>query len=82
MEKEEKELLDRFANYIKEKNLVEPALFVLESSKPVSFLASQMLLFLKPFATVFFSEEGYNKLIRILEDRKNIQYLIERLEER
>ena len=82
MEKEEKELLDRIANLIVEKELTPVSIFLLESIKPVSFLMSQLLVFFRPFATVFIRPDLYDRAVSILEDRKKIEYLLNLMEEK
>ncbi|MEO0202105.1 MAG: hypothetical protein ABIL37_00060 [candidate division WOR-3 bacterium] len=81
-EKEKEVLLNSLAERIVKMRLSDIAIFLLESSKPISFLSSQFLLFLKPFITVYFSHYTYDKLIEILQDRKNIEKLIKIIEEK
>ncbi|RME71177.1 MAG: hypothetical protein D6776_10580 [Planctomycetota bacterium] len=57
------------------------AILFLESVKPLGFLGSQALVFLRPFATlVVRSPQDYDRLTRLLERRDGIEALLRRLE--
>lgn len=81
-EEEKEKLLNEIANYIVKMRLSDVAIFLLESSKPISFLSSQFLIFLRPFVSVYFSPQTYDKLIEVLNDRNNIEKLIKLIEEK
>ncbi|MCS7245676.1 MAG: hypothetical protein N2504_05740 [candidate division WOR-3 bacterium] len=81
-EEEKERLLNEVANRIVKMRLSDVAIFLLESSKPISFLSSQFLIFLRPFISVYFSPQTYDKLIEILNDRNNIEKLIKLIEEK
>jgi hypothetical protein len=70
------ELIARLAKKIAEMRLSTPAIFFLESMKPLSFLGSQALVFLQPIVTAFFNPKEYTQLTEMLEDRKNVEKLI------
>jgi hypothetical protein len=74
---EERELLERLAGQVVRRRLVAPALLALESGRPLSFLGSQVLAFLAPFATVLFSPVEYDRLVQLLERRHSVDALIE-----
>ncbi len=82
MEKEEKELLDKFASRVAERGLVPVTVFLLESIKPVSFLMSQFMVFFRPFVTVFVKPDLYDKVVSVFEDRRKIEYLLKLIEEK
>ena len=77
----ERELADRLARLVVQRQLSTPALMLLESSRPLNFIGSQVLAFLAPFATLVFSPEEYEVLVRMLERRRGIDVLIEALAE-
>ncbi len=81
-EKEKEGLLNNLADYIVRMKLSDIAIFLLESLKPISFLSSQFLVFLRPFITVYFSPSVYDKFVEILQDRNNIEKLIRLIEQR
>ena len=76
MENEEKELIKNYAKKIAEKNLSVAAIFFLESTKYISFVGGQALIFLGPLFTVFINEKKYYKFIELLEKKENIEFLI------
>ena len=53
MNNEEKETIYYFAKKIVEKGLAVPAIFLFESTKYISFVAGQTLIFLGPILTFF-----------------------------
>ena len=57
-----------------------PAVFLLESSKPLSFVGSQVLIFLQPFVEAFLTIRSYQRFAHLMEDRKNLELLIQRIE--
>ena len=80
MENKEKTLLQKFAKIIIERQLTVPAIFFLESTKYISFIGSQALVFFGPILTVFINENKYNQFVKIIEKRENIEYLILQIE--
>ena len=80
MEKEEIEYLNKLADMIKQRGLEVPTILLGETIKPVSFLMSQMLVFFRPFVTVFVAPEYYDKFVSLLEDRKKLEYLLKLIE--
>lgn len=83
-EERKKFLMNKIAQRVVEFRLTPVAIVFLESSKPLSFLANQFLIFMQPFYRAFFSYREYDEITIMLEDRNNIEDLIceiERLEE-
>ncbi len=62
------------------KGMSTPAVFLLESSKPLSFLGSQALHFLEPFVRSLFDTLTYTRFAKALEDRQNVERLLVRIE--
>lgn len=56
-------------------------MFLLESSKPLSFVASQGLIFLGPFIDAAFEVPQYDAFCRMIEKRENVERLAQRIEE-
>ncbi|MBI2503337.1 MAG: hypothetical protein HYW07_08915 [Candidatus Latescibacteria bacterium] len=75
----EREVAARLARFVVRRQLLTPALMLLESGRPLNFIGSQMLAFLAPFATLIFASEEYEVLVRLLERRRGIDLLIEAL---
>lgn len=78
---EHHEIMDRFAQRIVDWRMTAPAILFLESSKPLSFLGNQALVFFQPMVQSIFNFKTYDEVTEILEDRDNVEYLISRIEE-
>tara|TARA_B100000609_G_C17206033_1_gene430985 strand:+ start:1227 stop:1475 length:249 start_codon:yes stop_codon:yes gene_type:complete len=76
----DKEIIKNFAKKIIDKGLAVPAIFLLESTKYISFIAGQTLIFFGPILTFFVSDKKYYKFIELLENKDNIEYLLIQLE--
>ncbi len=76
----QREALARLADLVSERHLATPAIFMLESLKPLSFVGSQALLFFEPILAAFSTPGDYRLVAEGLEDRENIEWLIQRLE--
>ena len=72
----EREVAARLAQFVARRQLVTPALMLLESGRPLNFIGSQVLAFLAPFATLVFAPDEYEVLVRLLERRQGIEVLI------
>jgi hypothetical protein len=75
------ELIERTAKEVVQRRLAAPAVFLLESSKPLSFIASQGLVFLGPFIDAAFEVPQYDAFCRMIERRDNVEKLARRIEE-
>ena len=75
-----KNILSKFAHRIVNKGMTVPALFFLESTKYVSFVGSQFLVFLGPISTMFINDKKYYQFINLIEKKENIEYLIIQIE--
>ena len=73
-------IISTFAKEIVERGMSVPAIFFLESTKYISFIGSQFLVFLGPLATCFINNKKYYNLAELLEDRNNIEFLINEIE--
>lgn len=77
----EREVAARLSQFVARRQLVTPALMLLESGRPLNFIGSQVLAFLAPFATLIFSRDEYEVLVRLLERRQGLDVLIEALDQ-
>ena len=75
----EKQIID-LANDIVHRGMSIPAIFFLESTKYMSFIGSQMLIFLGPIATCFINNSKYYNFAEIIENKNNIELLIMEIE--
>ena len=73
-------LLKRIADEIHKRRLSSAAIVFLESSKPLTFLGNQFLVFANPMVKIFYSGSVYDKMEKLLEDRSNVERLIHLLE--
>ena len=80
MKNNEKDILNDFAIKIVERNLSVVAIFFLESTKYISFIGGQFLVFLGPISTMFVNDKKYYQFINLIEKKENIEYLINQIE--
>lgn len=83
-EERKKILINKIAQKVIDYRLAPVAIIFLESSKPLSFLGNQFMIFMQPFYRALFTFREYEEIAAMLEDRNNVEALIceiERLEE-
>ena len=76
----DKELIIEFAEKIVQRGLSVPAIFLLESTKYISFIAGQTLIFFGPILTIFIKHKKYYDFIDLIEKKENIEMLIDQIE--
>ena len=81
MKDTEKNTLSEFAEKIVNKKASVLAIFLLESTKYISFIAGQTLIFLGPILTLFVNDKKYYDFINLLEKRENVEFLISKIED-
>ena len=81
MKNTEKNTLTEFAEKIVNKKASVLAIFLLESTKYISFVAGQTLIFLGPILTLFVNDKKYYDFINLLEKRENVEFLISKIED-
>ncbi|TMQ50639.1 MAG: hypothetical protein E6K75_03185 [Candidatus Eisenbacteria bacterium] len=59
-----------------------PAIFFLESVKPLSFVGSQALHFFEPMVNAFFQMRDYERFAILMERRENLEVLLVKIEAR
>ncbi len=80
---EDRGMLDELADGIAKRRLTPAALFFLESVKPLGWVGSQLLLFLRPIVTIIWHDPlRWDRVQKILEKRGSIELLLRRLEAR
>jgi hypothetical protein len=76
-------MLDELADGIVVRRLGTPALFFLESMRPLGYVGSQMMVFLRPMvALVWSNPRRWDQVQRVLEVRGSTELLARRLEAR
>ena len=76
----DEELISNLAKKIVRHGLAVPAIFFIEMVKYLSFFGSQLMVFFGPVITVFITPSLYYKYAELLEDRKNVEFLLLELE--
>jgi len=76
----DRELLRRLAFAIVRRRMSGPAVLFLQSVRPLNYIGSQAMHFLRPFLTPLFNPQQYERLAAILERREGISALIEAIE--
>ncbi len=79
-EKDYTELIEKIAKRVVQWRLSVLAIVILESVKPLSFVTSQVLVFFDPIVRSLFSFKDYRDFYEMLEDRKNVERLIQTIE--
>jgi hypothetical protein len=74
------EVLTKIAQNIVDMRLTPVAVVMLESSKPLSFVGSQLMVFFQPIVTSIFPFRQYDEVAALLEERANVEALIQKLE--
>jgi hypothetical protein len=78
---EDEKLLDAVAGRVVRMGMAVPAIFFLESTKPLSYIGSQALVFLEPFVKSFLNVASYDRFVALLEDRGSIERLLRKIED-
>lgn len=74
------EILTRIARKVVDLKLTPVAVVMLESTKPLSFVGSQLMVFFQPIVTALFPFREYDEVTALLEDRANVEALIQTIE--
>ena len=80
LSEEELAVLEKLAKKISRHGMALPAIIFLESVKPLSFVAGQVMVFFKPFISAFFNTKEYDLFTTMLEDRNTVDILLSRIE--
>ena len=75
-------LLERLAARIVDLRLEVPAILALETSKPLTLLASQAMIFFEPIAQTLFHAPEYRRLSALVGRREAMETLIALIESR
>jgi len=79
---EDRALLERVAGRIVELRLEVPAILAIESSRPLSLLASQAMIFFEPIVQALFRMPDYRRFSRLVESREALEMLTTLIEQR
>lgn len=82
LSEEDRKLVDWIADQVVSRRMTAPAVFVLESVKPMNYVSSQLLVVLAPMLGVFIPKVTYDRLVGLLEKRPFIELLLRSVESR
>jgi|LSQX01.3.fsa_nt_gb hypothetical protein len=77
----QREVLEKFARAVVERHMAAPAIFLFESIQPLAFVAGQALAFVEPMLRLVLDAPDYTVFREAIEDRDNVRWLVDRLEE-
>ena len=77
---EDEALLDRLAARVVQLHMEVPAILALETSKPMTVIASQTLIFFEPMIQALFRFSEYRRFTALVERRDVMESLIQRIE--
>ena len=75
------QLIEGLADWIKRRGLTLPAMILLETHQPLSFIGSQALLFFQPFLGFLVNDEIIREYAVLFEDRTSVEWLLQHLED-
>lgn len=81
-EEENQALLEKAADEILKRKLQVPAILMLQSYKPLSYIGSQATIVFAPFLVPYLGFENIRTLSKLLENRDNVERLTLILENR
>lgn len=79
---EDRALLERVAARIVELRLEVPAVVTLESTRPLSLVAGQAMVFFEPFVLALFRFPDYRRFAQLIERRDAMESLTTLIEQR
>jgi hypothetical protein len=82
LDAEDLALLERLAARIVELRLETPAILTLESTRPLSLVAGQAMLFFEPFVQAVFRFSEYRRVAQLVERRDALETLTRLIETR
>jgi hypothetical protein len=77
---DDRALLQRLALTIVARRMGVPALLFLNSMRPLNYIGSQAMTFLRPFLTPLFNRADYERLTQIFERRVGLSALADAIE--
>jgi len=63
------------------RQLITPALLILETSRPLNFIGAQVMHFFAPLVSVLTDSQGHRHFAEFLERRGSIDYIFRRIEQ-
>ncbi len=75
------EVIEKVSRFVAERHMAPAAILAIESLRPLSFIGSQALFFIEPFAQVFVNEKEYQEFATMIEKEENLKKLMRRIDE-
>ena len=75
-EEDGERILRRVADEIVSRRLTVPAIFLLESCRPLSFVGAQAMIAIEPFVHAIFTLPDYRRFALMMERGENVEKLI------
>jgi hypothetical protein len=75
------EMIEKVAIFFAERRMGAPAIMFFESIRPLSFIGSQVMYFLVPFANAIFTGNEFEEFAAIMQDQENVRLLVNRIDE-
>lgn len=75
-----KELINNLAEPITSRGMGPAAIFLLEMTKPLTWIGTQFAYGFAPFFVAFIKEELFFEYTKLFSDRENVEALIQRIE--
>ena len=72
--------VDKVAEFVVRFGMGTPAVFTLETMRPLSYVGSQFMHMLTPAVSTFLTSSAWNSMADLLEDRRGMDYVLERIE--
>lgn len=82
MPQDKSHFIPAWANKINAVGLSTPAVFLLEAYKPLSFMASQLLVIGQPILNLFLAPHLTHNAIQLFANRADLEKLIKHLEQK
>ena len=76
----DRQLITNLAEEVVRRGMAVPAIFFLDMMKYLSFFGGQIMVFFGPIITAFISSQSYYKFAQLLEERKNVEFLLTEIE--
>lgn len=80
MTEDDFDLLGSLAQKLVRRRLAVPAIFFLESAKPLNYVGAQAMVFFGPFVQVLFESPNYYRYTELLEQRPTVELLLQMIE--
>jgi len=77
----QKAAVERVSRFIVRFGMTVPAILALETVRPLSFVGSQFMHLLSPSIGAFLSNEEWDAMAHLLENRKGLEYVLKVIEQ-